>query len=82
MFHLFGTYGVTLADEAALHMRFLVMGSGGLKCCILCKNCFDGITLAFLLELGTSSPAIVRPSSGHRAREAIAVPSRFELRSK
>ena len=39
--HLWATYGLSLADEGALHMTFMSMGAGGLKCCVCCQNVFD-----------------------------------------
>lgn len=38
---LFLKFGVTLADEGALHMIYESKGSSGLKCCAACSNVYD-----------------------------------------
>eukprot|EP00974_Lingulodinium_polyedra_P015872 1540754-Lingulodinium_polyedra.AAC.1 len=38
---LFLSFGMFLADEAALHMVFMCKGSSGLKPCMLCQNIFN-----------------------------------------
>jgi len=41
---LFVGFGAALADELALNMFYHAKGASGLKCCLICQNCFDAKT--------------------------------------
>ena len=47
---VFLKYGITLADEGALHMIFESKGSTGLKCCALCSNVYDAHNFRGIVE--------------------------------
>jgi hypothetical protein len=38
---VFGALKIVLADEDALHAMFGCKGASGLKCCLLCTNCYN-----------------------------------------
>ena len=50
---LFVTFGLLLADEAALHSAYQCKGSSGLKPCALCQNIFDGKSVRGIVERDT-----------------------------
>jgi len=63
---LFLKYAITLADEAALHAIYESKGATGLKCCLLCLNCFDGKNARHIVESPDLGGAVLHTCSEFR----------------
>lgn len=62
---LFIMFGITLADEGALHFIYESKGSAGLKCCALCCNVYDAKNERGIEETATPRGPVLHTCCEH-----------------